>query len=94
MAAGSKTAIVNACLACGAQWVPGTQAERRMRALLGQLGDAAKRAKEQRIAGEQDAKRAAERQNVIAGVILPLVLLAIAAFVLIQSNAHFCEHGC
>jgi len=92
--AGSKTVIVNACLICGMQWVPGTEGERRMRALSGQLGDIAKRAEEDRIAAEQAAKAKTDRTARIAGLVLLVVLIAVAVYALIQSEANFCKPSC
>jgi hypothetical protein len=74
--AGTSFSLVNTCLACGCQWVPSSEDERRLRALNGQLGDDAKRIELARLAAEAPRPtRLSRRQK---GILLVLIVLVIA----------------
>ena len=75
VAAGSKMVIQAMCLSCGFQWFPGTPAEQRVRALSGQLGEAAKKKVEAEIARERAAKERQSKKDRQQGVVLLLVVL-------------------
>ena len=86
VAAGSSTVIQAICLKCGCQWFPGTVQEQRIRALSGQLGDAAKRAEQARLAEVAAAKeRETKEHQVIAAVVIGIVILGAIGYGFWQS---------
>jgi hypothetical protein len=74
VAAGSSTVVQNACLACGQQWFPGTEQERQLRALAGQLGETAKRA-EVRRREEAEKQKVRDRRTTSIAVFVFLLLI-------------------
>lgn len=86
VAAGSSTVIQAICLKCGCQWFPGTVQEQRIRALSGQLGDAAKRAEQARLAEVAAAKERENKEHqVIAAVVIGIVILGVVGYGFWQS---------
>lgn len=78
--AGTSFALLDTCLACGCQWVAGSEDERRLRALNGQLGDEAKRIELARLAAEAPRPTWLSRRQ--KGILLVLLGLIVAvAFV-------------
>jgi predicted nucleic acid-binding Zn-ribbon protein len=87
VAAGSSTVIQAVCLKCGCQWFPGTVQEQRLRAAAGELGEAAKRAEEQRQSDEVDKRQKAQRNLSIGVVVVILLIILIVAIVSLAQNA-------
>ncbi len=86
--AGSATVIQAMCLSCGRQWFPGTAQERSIRALSGQLGEAAKRAEEHRVSRQEreQAEKESRRFKLFVGTLGVLVVVVVAAMVMMERN--------
>lgn len=82
--AGTTHVLTNVCLACGCQWIPGTEHERQLRALSGQLGEDAKRIELARLAPIDTAGTRLNRKAIgIAWVVV------ITVFVIFALMSHF-----
>lgn len=79
--AGTRRVLVNHCLGCGWDWLPGSEEERRLRALNGQLGEDAKEVEfalveeERRVATKAQQSRLRRSHKIVA---LAVVLLTVA----------------
>lgn len=80
VAASSSTVIQAVCLSCGAQWFPGTESEKRMRALAGQLGEPAKQAEQQRVVEAQRQGNTTARIVVWGILLIAMAITAYAVF--------------
>jgi hypothetical protein len=94
VAAGSSTTIQAVCLKCGCQWLPGSEQEHRLRALSGQLGDAARLAAERAVMREDQAKEEAERRLRFIIWIGAFVVLGIIILLVALNNTDFCKPRC
>jgi hypothetical protein len=82
MTAGGKTVIQVMCLSCGAQWLPGTEQEQRLRALSGQLGEDEKEKALQVIhEKEQEAPG-----SLMLGVTVLFVVIAVIVLTILFAN--------
>jgi hypothetical protein len=76
VAEGSSTVIQAVCLKCGCQWLPGTDQERTLRALSGQLGQAAQQ-EAQRAKVRAEAERKAGAENDEWKWLMPLMVVLV-----------------
>jgi hypothetical protein len=74
LAASSSTIVMNACLRCGAQWVPGSLEERGMRMESGQFGE---EARQRWVKIQEESKGYANRVVGIGCLVLLAVFILI-----------------